>query len=212
MRWEVRDIIYFLAIPLILGAALSGQVLTRVSYRDVIAPGLAVAVVAALFLTQLTPPSNLWVLAAGFFPVGGIALPLIPLGFVLGFSLVAPVVAVQNEAPRAEVGAAIGLTRFLQSLGGSLGISLLTAFEIGRFKALSGGATSPNVIANALVSAYDEIFMILAICIAISFGFALIYVGRVRQKGAEDSNHPDAKDDAPSVLKKEISVSSTEID
>ena len=45
---DVRDIIYFLAVPLILGAGLSGQILTRVSYRNVIAPGLAVASIAAL--------------------------------------------------------------------------------------------------------------------------------------------------------------------
>jgi len=38
---DVRDIIYFAAVPLILGAALSGQILTRVPYRSVIAPGLA---------------------------------------------------------------------------------------------------------------------------------------------------------------------------
>jgi hypothetical protein len=191
---DVRDIIYFLAIPLILGAAVSGQIMTRVPYRNVIVPGLAVAAVAGLFLTQLTSATPLWVLSAGFLPVGGIALPLIPLGFGLGFSLSVPTVAVQNEAPRDEVGAAIGLTRFLQSLGGALGISLLSVFETTRFQALSQGATTPAAATNALVSTYDEIFLILAVCVVVALGFALLFVGRVRQTPAKD---PSAISNAP---------------
>ena len=194
---DVRDIIYFLAVPLILGAALSGQVLNRLPYRSVIAPGLAVASISALFLTRLTSSSPLWVLAGGFLPVGGIALTLIPLGFGLGFSLAGPTIAVQNEAPPAEVGAAIGLTRFLQSLGGALGISLLTVFETWRFQGLSLGATSPATVTDALVTTYDEIFLILAVCVAVAFGFSLLFVGRVPRTPAEDKEHVEAVSVAP---------------
>ncbi|MDA4123729.1 MAG: MFS transporter, partial [Thaumarchaeota archaeon] len=187
---DVRDIIYFLAVPLILGAVVSGQILTRVPYRNVIAPGLAVASVASLFLTQLTSSTPLWVLAAGFLPVGGIALTLIPLGFGLGFALAGPTIAVQNEAPRAEVGAAIGLTRFLQSLGGAVGISLLTAFEAWRFQVVSEGATTPAATTSALVSAYDGVFLILAICVLVAFGLALFITGRVPRKSPEGATAP----------------------
>jgi EmrB/QacA subfamily drug resistance transporter len=194
---DVRDIIYFLAIPLILGAGLAGQILTRVAYRNVIVPGLAVAVVSGLFLTQLTSSSPLWVLAAGFLPVGGIALPLIPMGFGLGFSLSVPTVAVQNEAPREEVGAAIGLTRFLQSLGGALGISLLSVFETSRFQSLSQGATTAAATTNALVTTYDEIFLILALCVMVALGFAFLFTGRVRQTPSVKPETPGAASDAP---------------
>lgn len=204
---DVRDIIYFLALPLIIGAALSGQILTRTSYRTVIAPGLAIAIIASLFLTRLSASSHLWILAAGFLPVGGIALPLIPLGFGLGFSLATPTVAVQNEAPRSEVGAAIGLTRFFQSFGGAMGISLLTVFEIGRYKALSAGAGTSTAVTNALATAYDEVFLILTVCIVISFAFALFFIGRVSQKVAEDTNHPNTKSGAPPVLNESVSTS-----
>ncbi|MFZ1022708.1 MAG: MFS transporter [Thermoplasmata archaeon] len=176
---DVRDIIYFLAIPLILGAAVSGQLLTRVSYRNLLAPGLALASVAAFFLTGLTASSPLWVLAGGFLPVGGIALPLIPLGFGLGLSLAGTTIAVQNEAPSAEVGAAIGITRFLQSLGGALGISLLTVYETWRYKSLSSGATTPAALQSALVTTYNELFLVLAVCIVLAFVFSLFFVGRV---------------------------------
>jgi EmrB/QacA subfamily drug resistance transporter len=207
---DVRDIIYFLAVPLILGAAGSGQILTRASYRNVIAPGLAVASIASLFLTQLTASSPLWVFVDGFLPAGGIALSLIPLGFGLGFALAGPTVAVQNEAPRQEVGAAIGLTRFLQSLGGALGISLLTAFETSRFAALSKGQTDPAAIQAALVTTYDEIFLILAVCVIASFVFALFFVGRVPQTPAQDPENPAfARGQAPSSPEAD-SKSSTE--
>ncbi|MGC2288972.1 MAG: MFS transporter [Thermoplasmata archaeon] len=178
---DVRDIIYFLAVPLILGAALSGQILNRVSYRNLIAPGLAAAGAAGLLLTHLTPSTPIWVLAYGFLPVGGIALPLIPMGFGLGLSLAGTTIAVQNEAPPAEVGGAIGITRFLQSLGGALGISLLTVFLTWRNGVLSAGATTPTAFLSALVTSYSEVFLVLAVSILIAFVFSLFLVGRVPQ-------------------------------
>ena len=187
---DVRDIIYFLAVPLILGAALSGQILTRASYRTVIASGLVLAVAASFFLTQLMSSTPLWAFWAGILPSGGIALPLIPLGIGLGFSLAGPTVAVQNEAPPAEVGAAIGLTRFLQSLGGALGISLLTVYATSRFQTLSQGATTLAAITNAQVATYDEVFLILSGCIAIAFVFSMFFVGRIPQKISEKLEQP----------------------
>ena len=189
---DVRDIIYFLAVPLILGAAISGQILSRVSYRNVVVPGLIVATIAAFFLTVLTPSSPLWVLAFGFLPVGGIALPLIPMGFGLGLGLAGTTIAVQNEAPPAEVGAAIGLTRFLQSLGGALGISLLTVFQAWRYGVLSAGATTPTALANALTTSYDQVFLVIAVSILLSLIFALFLTGRVpptptRNRGSSGS-------------------------
>jgi Major Facilitator Superfamily len=176
---DVRDIIYFFAIPLILGAAASGQILTRVSYRNLVAPGLAVAAAAGLLLTRLTASTPLWVLAYGFIPVGGIALPLIPMGFGLGLSLAGTTIAVQNSARSAEVGAAIGITRFMQSFGGALGISLLTVFLTSRYAALSSGATTPAAFLSALLTTYSEIFLLIAISIFVAFIFSLFLVGRV---------------------------------
>ncbi|MFZ0892564.1 MAG: MFS transporter [Thermoplasmata archaeon] len=194
---DVRDIIYFLAVPLILGAALSGQILTRISYRNLLATGLALSSVSAFFLTDLTSSTPLWVLAGGFLPIGGIALPLIPLGFGLGLSLAGTTIAVQNEAPGAEVGAAIGITRFLQSLGGALGISLLTVYETWRYRSLSGGTPTPVDMQNALVTTYNELFLILAVCIALAFVFSLFFVGRVPQGPSEDKEHVGGELTAP---------------
>jgi MFS family permease len=192
---DVRDIIYFLAVPLIIGAALSGQILSRVSYRTLVAPGLAVAGVTGLLLTHLTSTTPLWVFAFGFIPVGGIALPLIPMGFGLGLSLSGTIIAVQNSAPVMEVGAAIGITRFMQSLGGALGISLLTVFLTSRYASLSAGAATPAALLSALLTAYSEVFLLLAISILIAFAFSLFLVGRVPQTAA-----PPREESPPSAV------------
>lgn len=175
---DIRDVIYFLAVPMIVSAAVSGQILTRLSYRQVVASGLLASAVAGLFLTQLSTSTPLWVFAAGFVPVGGIALPLIPIGVGIGFTLVGPTVAVQNDAPREDVGVAVGMLKFLQTLGGALGVSLLTTYQADRFQALSAGDT-PGQVTNALVSSYDEVFLILAFCIFAALGFSLLFRGRV---------------------------------
>ncbi|MCI4332446.1 MAG: MFS transporter [Thermoplasmata archaeon] len=195
---DVRDMIYFVAIPMILGAAIAGQLSTRFPYRTVVAPGLAVAAVAALFLTNLTLTTPLWVLHFGFLPTGGLVLPLIPLGFGLGFSLSGTTIAVQNEAPMAEVGSAIGLTRFFQSLGGALGISLLTVFQTWRFQSLSAGATTAAALEHAQVTAFNEVFLVLAVCIAVAFTFSLFLVGRVRRTPDSDPATGSSSSGSPS--------------
>ncbi|HTW39268.1 MAG TPA: MFS transporter [Thermoplasmata archaeon] len=195
----VRDIIYFLAIPLVLGAAVAGQLLTKVAYRALIAPGLLLASVAALFLTDFSASTPLWVLSHGFLLVGGLALPLIPLGFGLGISLSGVTIAVQNEAPADEVGAAIGLTRFLQSLGGAIGISLLTVFLTWRSNQLASSATGPAGVQDAIVTSYNEVFLLLAICIVIAFVCSLWFVGRMPRSPEEDPEHVGSESVAPTA-------------
>jgi EmrB/QacA subfamily drug resistance transporter len=176
---SVRDIIYFFAIPMILGATLAGQLLTRIPYRSVVAPGLLVAGAVGFLLTELTSSIPLWVLAGGFLPIGGIALPLIPMGLGLGLALAGTQIAILNEAPAPEVGAAVGLSRFLQSLGGALGISLLTVFQSWRYQVLSQSASTPVALGNAVVASYNEVFLIIALSILASFGFSLLLTGKV---------------------------------
>jgi EmrB/QacA subfamily drug resistance transporter len=176
---DVRDMIYFLAVPMILGAGLAGQLLTRVSYRTVVGPSLVVAGLAGLLLSRLTATTPLWSLAFGFLPVGGLALPLIPLGFGVGLSLGGTTIVVQSEAPRTEVGAAVGIQRFLQSLGGAVGLSLLTVFLSWRVTSLSAGATTPADLLSATVSAYDEVFLVLAVLILFAAVVGFLLQGRL---------------------------------
>ena len=183
---EIRDVIYFFAIPMILGAALSGPILDRVSYRAMVAPGLLVSGLSAFALGTVTPTTPLWRLAFGFLPVGGLVLPLIPVGFGLGLALAGATVAVQNEAPPAEIGAAIGLTRFFQSLGGAVGISLLTIYQADRFQQLSSGATTPSRVLTALSGSYADVFLVAAFLVVAAFVSALWLQGRVLPKRQSD--------------------------
>ena len=180
----IRDVIYFFAIPMILGAALSGPILDRVSYRAMVAPGLLVSGVTAFLLGTVSTSTPLWLLAFGFVPVGGLVLPLIPVGFGLGLALAGATVAVQNVAPPADLGAAVGLTRFFQSLGGAVGISLLTIYQANRFQQLSSGATTPSAVVNALAGSYADVFLVAALLVMAAFVSALWLHGRVLPKRA----------------------------
>lgn len=176
---DIRDMIYFLAIPVILGVAVSGTVLNRVQYRTLVVPGLLVSGLAGFLLTTLTASTPLWSLTFGFLPTGGVALPLIPMGFGFGLGFAGSTIAVQNDAPPAEIGAANGLMRFFQSLGGAVGISLLTIYQSWRFQQLNVGPATPGSVLNALVSSYDEVFLILAGSLLLAFFCSFWLKGRV---------------------------------
>jgi hypothetical protein len=186
---DVRDMLYWIAVPLILGAVTAGQLLTRLPYRTVIAPAVAISAVGGYFLTQVTATTPLWVLQWGFLPVGGLALPLIPMGFGTGVVLSGAFIVVQNESPAKELGASMALATFLRNLGGAVGLSLLTAFQEWRFNATAPSPPTPSGTENALVASYQDLFWIVFVLVLLSLGFALLLRGRI----------PAASDKSPSV-------------
>jgi EmrB/QacA subfamily drug resistance transporter len=154
----VRDILYFLVIPLVLGAALGGQLLTRLSYRTVGLIGILTALVGMAGLSQLSVSTPLWKFAYGIVPVGGVALPLLPLGFGIGLTFPVFLLAAQNQVGSADVGEAGGLIQFLQSLGGAIGLSVLASIEATRQRALNPGGLFPPPKA-AVIGGYDLTFV-----------------------------------------------------
>jgi len=180
----VRDVLYALVLPVVVGAALGGQLLTRIAYRTQVVLGLAIAIVGMAFLRGITVATPPWTLADGFLPVGGVILPLLPLGFGIGITFPVFFLAVQNEVPPADVGEASGLIQFLQSLGGSVGLSLLASYAVARVNALDplpapicgtpAGTSQPicgpylGLLAHSVVTAYDEAFTLMlgALCVA----------------------------------------------
>ena len=174
----IRDVDYFFAVPLILGAVSAGGLLTRFSYRVVMAPALLLAGICALFLAGVGATTPLWVLAGGFLPVGGLVLPLIPFGFGSGIGLAGATIAIQNEVPRREVGAGIGITRFLQSLGGAVGLSLFTVYLTWRSAQGLPAAPTPANLLSATVAGYSAIFLAMAILTIAAGLCALAISGR----------------------------------
>jgi EmrB/QacA subfamily drug resistance transporter len=190
----IRDVLYFLVIPIVVGAAIGGNLLTRVSYRPVVVVGVATAVVGLAVLTGLRASAPIWLLAAGFLPTGGLVLPLIPIGFGIGLTFPVFLLAVQNQVPEAEVGAAGGLVQFLQSLGGSIGLTLLSSFQQSRFTALQpalplgGCSTSPpsagciaygTDLLDALATSFDDVFFVMLALAVVALVLALFITGRL---------------------------------
>ncbi|MCI4327440.1 MAG: MFS transporter [Thermoplasmata archaeon] len=191
----VRDVLYALIGPLVIGAALGGQLLTRTSYRKLTAAGALISAAGFFFLAQTTVTTPVWNVVDGFVPVGGIVLPLIPIGFGAGLTLPVFILAVQNEVATADVGAASGLVQFLQSLGASMGVSLLAVFQEWRFNSAAPAVPAGGCAASALptpacaaydgstltalVHSYDQLFTLMFVLMLVTFAVSFLLVGRL---------------------------------
>ncbi|MDA4121963.1 MAG: MFS transporter [Thaumarchaeota archaeon] len=197
----VRDILYFLVIPLVVGAALGGNLLTRLSYRTVAVVGIVIAVVSMAGLTGLSVTTPLWTFAFSVIPTGGVVLPLIPLGFGIGLTFPVYLLAAQNQVELADVGEAGGLIQFLQSLGGAVGLSVLASLQATRFAAIAPvppsaacAVQNPPVaqcgsylqaLETALLSSYDQAFTVMAGLLVVALVFALFLRGRLPKGSSE---------------------------
>jgi EmrB/QacA subfamily drug resistance transporter len=190
----VRDILYFLVIPLVFGAALGGNLLTRLPYRIVAATGLVIGIIGMAGLTRLAVTTPLWKFAFGVIPVGGIVLPLIPLGFGIGLTFPVFLLAAQNQVKTADVGEAGGLIQFLQSLGGAVGLSVLASFQSTRFVSLDPlpsaaclSAAPPlqvcgtylSSLESSLINSYDQTFVVMVGLLVVAFIFVMFLKGRL---------------------------------
>jgi EmrB/QacA subfamily drug resistance transporter len=194
----VRNVLYWLVIPMVFAAGMAGQLLIRIPYRPLVASGLAIASVGALGLTFVTASTPTWSFAYGYLPVGGLILPLIPLGFGVGLTFAPTVLAVQYQVEPKDVGAATSLVTFMQSLGASLGIALLTTVQQTLFRNLSPSPPSPicvyrpnpppfcfpylQGVQNALVVSFDDVFKVMLILLLVAFGFSLLLSGRIPRR------------------------------
>lgn len=198
----VRDILYFLVLPIVVGAALGGQLLTRLSYRTVAAVGIAIGMVGMVGLSTLSTTTHLWRFALGFIPVGGIVLPLMPLGFGVGLTFPVFLLAAQNQVQVADVGEAGGLIQFLQSLGGAIGLSVLASFQSTQFAALdpppSPACSSANPPAalcggylgsleSSLIKSYDQTFVVMLGLLLVAFLFVVFLKGRLPKSAPREA-------------------------
>lgn len=176
---DVRDVLYFLVVPAVFGAAVGSQVLTRVSYRPIMLGGLGLALLGALLLTQISATTPLWSLELGFLPVGGLALPLIPIGLGAGLTFPATLLAAQFAVSKEETGLATSMVEFTQTIGGAMGVSALTSFQEWRVGSLNSLPASSCVspascgayatsLQQATVTALQETFALVAVIVAVA--------------------------------------------
>ncbi|MFC8047102.1 MDR family MFS transporter [Nocardia sp. NPDC057353] len=126
-------------VPLVVGITLGSQVagrVTRVTGRYKVFPivGSVLVGIGGLCFAQLAHDSPLWL------PPGIGAL----VGVGLGTSLQTLIIAIQNAAPRADMGASTASATFFRQIGGTLGVavflSMLFGLLPGRIIAAAGGA------------------------------------------------------------------------
>jgi EmrB/QacA subfamily drug resistance transporter len=194
----VRDVLYALVLPVVFGAAIGGQLLTRISYRTQVLAGVLIALLGVVLLGRLTAGTPVWSFSFVILPTGGVVLPLIPLGFGIGLTFPVFLLAVQNEVPAKDVGEASGLVQFLQSLGGSIALSVLGSLVSSRLNGLdpspspvcqsAAAGTQPACIPYLLqlpssaVSAYDYAFLVMIGLLVASLFVALFFRGQFLRK------------------------------
>lgn len=108
---------------LLAGSFASGQLVTRLGrYKWFPVAGMALAVTGMFGLSSMTVAT----------PRPEIAAWLVALGLGIGLSMQVVVIAVQNTAPRENLGVATSFIQFLRQIGGSVGLSVFGAIFASR--------------------------------------------------------------------------------
>jgi MFS family permease len=118
-----RNILYAFLLPLVVGAIIGGQLSTRVGYRGVTFGGL-VLMSAGLFPLTTLASSTHAVQIMEYVAV---------MGFGLGITFPAVVLAVQYSVQRKQIGIASSLAQFMGNLGGTIGLAILGTIQVNFF-------------------------------------------------------------------------------
>jgi hypothetical protein len=117
----------------------------------------------------------------------------VPVGFGNGMMIPATIVAFQNSVQKREIGIASGLATFTLNLGGSIGVSVLGAVQIGLLNSelsrLLAGAPGPS--AAIVREAFSQsILPIFSISLVVSFATFVAVVLLKRVPGTEPAQGP----------------------
>lgn len=130
-----RDVLYAMMVPMVIGAAVSGPLVTRMGYRIPLVIGLALATVGTYLLTQVPTLPPVFRFGDGFIPLG-LAGALVPLGWGVGMTFAPTQLAIQYSVAPEDLGAGTSLVWFFSNLGGAVIGSLLGAYQLGILKTL----------------------------------------------------------------------------
>lgn len=118
-----RNVLNALLIPMIIGALLGGQLSTRIGYRRIILGGLLIMTVGTYLLTLLNSSAS--------FLVMGESVAI--LGFGVGITFPAALLAIQFSVERKNIGIASSLAQFMGNLGATIGLAILGAIQTNVF-------------------------------------------------------------------------------
>jgi EmrB/QacA subfamily drug resistance transporter len=184
-----RDILYAFMVPMIVGAALGGQFVSRFGYRGPAVTGLALIVLGTYFLTLVPTQPPLFRFVAGVIPVG-LAGALIPLGFGVGLTFAPTQLAIQYSVPRKDIGTGSSLVWFLGNLGGAIVVSIMGTYQQTTSAALRPAGLPPSPTSPLAFAYYAKLQAALAVSIqdvwwallplaVAGFLFALLVSGRL---------------------------------
>jgi EmrB/QacA subfamily drug resistance transporter len=130
-----------LAVSIIISAGIASQLVTRTGFKNVLAIGMALIVVALLWFSQISVDGGFLVDILG---------PSLLAAVGLGFSFVPATIASVSGVPEHEAGLASGLINASQQVGGALGLAVLSAISI----SVIGTSHAPADLTDGFSSAF----------------------------------------------------------
>lgn len=177
-----RDVLYAMMIPMVIGAGVSGPLVTRFGYRLPLVIGLILATIGAYLLTQVPTTPPIFRFGSGIIPLG-LTGALIPLGWGVGMTFAPTQLAIQYSVAKDDLGAGTSLVWFLSNLGGSIIGSILAAYQLGVLKTIK--VPFPQAFA---VSVQDVWWTLVPVAV-VGLVFAFVVSGRLpKTTEAEDGS------------------------
>ena len=205
---ESRDILYAFMIPMIVGAALGGQMVARIGYRAPVLLGMVLATAGILLLTTVPNTPPIFRFTAVVLPVG-LAGALIPIGFGVGMTFAPTQLAIQYSVSAKDVGTGNSLVWFISNLGGSIVVSLLATYQIAQARALLSPSLVPGTPAfllgfeSAMATSIHDVWWTLLPLAAVAVLFSLAVAGRLPKThpvAVVERSSPVAEVPPPAVL------------
>ena len=172
---------------IIVSAALSQALVTKIGVRTVLATGMALLVARLVYFSQISVDGSYLVdLAPGF----------VLTGVGLGFSFVPVTIAALVGVEQAEAGVASGIINTSQQVGGALGTAILSTVAFTRVSDyLTSHAPAQDLLLRADVDGFSVAFLVGAILAAAGLLATLTMVPRgvaPEQVAAQEATEPAA--------------------
>ncbi len=155
---------------IIVSAATSQALVTRIGVRTVLAVGMGLTAVGLVYFSQISVGGSYLVdLAPGF----------ILTGIGLGFSFVPVTIAALVGVEQAEAGVASGIINTSQQVGGALGTAILSTVAFTRVTDyLQSHAPAPDLLVRADVNGFSVAFLVGAVLAGLGLLATLTMVPR----------------------------------
>jgi hypothetical protein len=170
-----RNVLYSFTLPLTAGILVGGTAISRLGFKTPALLGAVIASIGLLLLTTMRSSSSILQLMEF----------CVPVGFGNGMMIPATIVAFQNSVQKREIGIASGLATFTLNLGGSIGVSVLGAVQIGllnselsRWLAAAPGLQSGIIEREAFSASILPIFSI-SLVVSVATFVAVLLMKRV---------------------------------